>query len=71
MIHLMVTSRTAFRIIGPLLGKFLLSQRGGKADCDRNQESGIIYARKFTIHAIYKRMHAVFIVHIDMGCWLL
>ena len=25
----------------------------------RNQESGIIYSRKFTIHAIYKRIHTV------------
>ena len=36
-----------------------------------NQESGIIHSRKFTIHAIYKRIHTVFIVHIDVGCWLL
>ena len=35
----------------------------------RNQESGIIYSRKFTVHAIDNRMHTVFIVHIDMGCW--
>ena len=37
----------------------------------RNQESGIIYSRKFTMHAIYKRIHTVFIVDIDVGCWLL
>ena len=36
-----------------------------------NQESGIIYSGKCTIHAIYKRIHTVFIVHIDVGCWLL
>ena len=36
-----------------------------------NQESGIIYSGKFTINAIYKVMHTAFIVHIDVGCWLL
>ena len=38
---------------------------------NRNQKSGIIYLRKFTIHAIYKRIHTVFIVHIDVRWWLL
>ena len=34
--------------------------RGHHAHYDiRNQESGIIYSRKFTIHAIYKRIHTV------------
>ena len=37
----------------------------------RNQESRIIYSRKFTIHAVNKRIHTVCIVHIDVGCWLL
>ena len=40
--------------------------------CEGNPpESGIIYSRKFTIHAIYKRIHVAFIVHVDVGCWLL
>ena len=36
-----------------------------------NDESGISYWRKFTIHAIYKRIHTICIVHIGVGCWLL
>ena len=35
----------------------------------RNQES--VIRGNITIHAIYKRIHTVFIVHIDVGCWSL